>query len=97
MRIPLGPIAAVIVGIFLGLFLLPDFIFFPLIGVAAILTGMALFSTSIAWSIGLLVAGLVACAFGIKCMRDHRAAEDQEANRAEDEVRRRMGRIREDE
>lgn len=97
MRITLGSIAVVIMGIFIGLFILPDYIFFPLLGVAAILTGLGIFGTSAAWSIGLLVVGIASCAFGYKCMRDHQAAEAKEADTAENEVRQRMGRIREDE
>lgn len=97
MRITLGMIAAVIIAVFVGLFLLPDYIFFPVMAAAALLGGLGIFKVSVGWSVALLALSGVFGALGVKCMRDHRREEEAEAERAEDEVRRRMGRIREDE
>jgi uncharacterized membrane protein len=97
MRITIGMVAVVITAVFVGLFVLPDYIFFPLMAVAALLGGLGIFKISVGWSVALLALSAVFGALGVKCMRDHRRAEEEEASRAEDDVRRRMGRIREDE
>lgn len=91
-RITLGTIALVITAILVGLALLPDFVFFPLLGASLMIAGIVVLKSSVGWAIGLLLGGLAVLAFGIKCIRDHLRADQAEAEKAAQEVQRRLGR-----
>lgn len=96
MRITVGSVAIVVVGFFLGLALLPDYLFFPLVGVSALIVGLFLLKTYPLWGIGVMLLGAVAVAYGIKFANERRRLDREEGEKAAEEVRRRMGRVRDE-
>lgn len=96
MQIPIRLIAIIIVCTFIGLALLPDFLFFPLIGVGMLVTGLVLLKVYPIVGAILAVGGVVMFAFGVKFSLDHRRRENEESDKAQEEVVRRLGRLREE-
>jgi|CXWL01.1.fsa_nt_gi membrane protein implicated in regulation of membrane protease activity len=76
-----------------GIILLPDRAFFALIGAAMIAAGIALLGWSKPVAISGMVAGVVSLAWGLRLLLRDMRKEEEEADKAMNEVQNRMGRV----
>ncbi len=95
--IPIRLMAALVVGLLICFAVLPDYLFFPIAGLGTFVAGAFLTGDHPAWGWGLMVVGVGLGALGVKSGIDHTRRERVDADKAENEVRRRFGKIREDE
>lgn len=85
--------AGAFIGAFIlvGLWILPDYVFFPLIAAASLLASFIVLSDSVAWGIGLLLVGSGLAWYSYKIIQKHRRDELDESDKTAEEVRRRTG------